>query len=109
MMIAVANGPCYGGGMRIAPGASLARDDLIVCIVAETTKLELLRQFPKVFRGAHVGHPRVMLWSGRTVRVETSGGSDIFADGEFCTQAPAVCTIGSQRLRLLLPDSVAAW
>jgi diacylglycerol kinase (ATP) len=108
-MVAVANGPYYGGGMRIAPTASFSDGRLTVCIIRETTRPELLRQFPKVFRGAHVGHPKVMLAQGKTVRVETRHGDEIFADGEFCSQAPAICTIGSQKLRILLPDSVASW
>lgn len=69
MMVAIANGVSYGGGMRVAPMATLDSGRLEVCVVGEVSKPEFLRAFPKVFRGTHVTHPAVTMLSGRVVRI----------------------------------------
>ena len=107
MMVAVANGPCYGGGMRIAPSASVSDGRLTVCIVRETSKRELLAQFPRVFRGTHVSHPNVIVRDARTVHIVAPAGGEVFADGEPCGILPVECRIGARRLRVLMPDTGA--
>jgi len=61
MMIAIANGPAYGGGMRVAPEARLDSGELEICIVGEISRLAFVRAFPRVFRGTHVTHPAVTM------------------------------------------------
>ncbi|HYG60065.1 MAG TPA: diacylglycerol kinase family protein [Symbiobacteriaceae bacterium] len=69
MLVAVANGPQCGGGMRIAPGAR--RDDglLDVCIVGGMSRTELVRILPGLYRGEHVNHPKVRMMQGREVHL----------------------------------------
>jgi diacylglycerol kinase (ATP) len=107
MMVAIANGPCYGGGMRIAPSASLNDDHFTVCIVRETSKRELLAQLPRVFRGTHVNHPGVVVRKVRVIQVLAPAGSEVFADGEPCGVLPVECRIGARKLRVLIPDDGA--
>jgi diacylglycerol kinase (ATP) len=105
MMVAVANGPCYGGGMRIAPRASMRDGQVDVCIVKAVSKPTLVRQFPRVFRGSHTSHPAVITLSGRTVSVTTDRDQDLYADGERVGCTPAVVTLADQQLRVLIPPS----
>jgi diacylglycerol kinase (ATP) len=107
MMVAVANGPCYGGGMRIAPSASIHDGRLTVCIVRETSKRDLLAQFPRVYRGTHVNHPGVVVRDAREVRITAPAGPEMFADGEPCGILPVKCCIGTEMLRVLMPDAGA--
>jgi diacylglycerol kinase family enzyme len=67
--------------------------------------LELLRQFPKVFKGTHVTHPRIMMVSGRKIKIISDEERDLFADGEHAGRLPAECTIGSQTIRVLAPSN----
>ncbi|HEY4898720.1 MAG TPA: diacylglycerol kinase family protein, partial [Candidatus Nanopelagicaceae bacterium] len=80
MMVCVANGSSYGGGMKIIPHAR--RDDqlLHVMVVDRVNPLRLLLVFPRVFFGTHVHHPKVHFYSGKKVHV--SGKAKAFADGE---------------------------
>lgn len=103
MMVTVANGPYYGGGMKIAPMAVMDDEQLDICIVKEISKWELLKTFPKVFNGTHISHPKIMLKSGRRVRIISDESREIFADGECVGRLPAECTIGSQTVRILSP------
>ncbi len=106
LMLAVANGPCYGGGMRMAPGAVMDDGKLDVCLVEALPKLELLRNMPKVFRGTHTTHPRVTVARASSIAVSSVEPKEIYADGEFVGTTPAVWEIGEHTVELLLPTEV---
>ncbi|MBM4307282.1 MAG: diacylglycerol kinase family lipid kinase [Deltaproteobacteria bacterium] len=103
MMVSVANAPFYGGGMKIAPEAVMDDGLLDICMVKEISKFELLRQFPKVFKGTHVTHPRIMMATGRKIKIVSDEERDLFADGEPAGRLPAECNIGNQTIRVLAP------
>lgn len=104
MMISVANAPFYGGGMKIAPQAVMDDGMLDICIVKEISKFELLRQFPKVFKGTHVTHPRIMMATGKTIKITSNEARDLFADGEHAGKLPVECTIGTRTIKVLAPS-----
>ena len=60
------------------------------------SRLELLRVFPTVFRGAHVDHPAVSVHTARVVSV-TAPASVAYADGERLGELPvsAECVPGA--------------
>jgi diacylglycerol kinase (ATP) len=103
MMVTVANAPFYGGGMKIAPQAIMDDGILDICIVKEIPKWELLQQFPKVFKGTHISHPRIMMKTGHRIKLISNEPREIFADGEYTGSLPAECTIGDQTVRVLSP------
>jgi diacylglycerol kinase (ATP) len=87
MLVVVANGPSYGGGMRVAPDAQFDDGLADVVILHEISTTEFLKVFPKVFRGAHVNHPAVEIIRGRTVTLEADG-IVAYADGERFAPLP---------------------
>jgi YegS/Rv2252/BmrU family lipid kinase len=103
-MVAVANGPYYGGGMRIAPAAVMDDGAFDVCVVGRVSRGRLLREFPKVFRGAHTERPGVIMRRGRVVGVATDEPREIFADGELAGSTPAVWSFDWRAMRVLLPE-----
>jgi diacylglycerol kinase (ATP) len=74
---------------------------LDICIVKEISKGELLRQFPKVFKGTHIFHPRVIMKTAKTIKIVSDEHRDIFADGEYVGALPAECTIGNQTIQIM--------
>ena len=82
MLVAVGNSPQYGNGMRVTHRAELDDGLLDVCFVRSVGKLRLLRLFPVVFRGGHIGMREVEYVRATRVRVETDPVSEVFADGE---------------------------
>ena len=58
MLVAVGNGPSFGGGLRIAEGAVLDDGFLDVVVIKPMSKLELVRTYPKLFKGTHTTHPQ---------------------------------------------------
>ena len=89
MLCAVANGIGYGGGMRVAPRARYDDGLLDVCIVGACGRAEFLSAFPRVFRGAHLNHPKVSYLRGCTVRIECDPPQPVLIDGELDTMTPA--------------------
>jgi len=87
--VVVANGRYFGGGMHIAPDAT--PDDALfdVIIIGDVSKLELLVQVPRVYRGTHLSHPKVGAYRCRSVRVESAQRLILQADGEYVGEAPA--------------------
>jgi diacylglycerol kinase (ATP) len=73
MLVAVANGPAFGGGMRVAPDASYGDGLLDVVILHRVSRAEFVRVFPRVFKGTHINHPQVEIRQGRRIRLEAAG------------------------------------
>ncbi len=105
MLAAVANAASYGGGMRIAPRASMADGLLDLCLVRDMSRLKLLRCFPEVFSGKHLRHPEVTYFQATRVRVEADRPLDIFADGEFVGHTPADVELHPGALRVVAPGT----
>ena len=99
MLIAVANGISYGGGMKICPGSDL-RDGLFDLMILEpVSKFEFLRVFPKVFKGTHISHPRVKILRGRKIRIHAEAIA--YADGERIGHLPISAEI--------IPKALKTW
>lgn len=107
-LVAVGNGPSYGGGMRMCAGAAPDDGLLDVTVVADCSRTTLLRVFPRVYRGTHLGHPRVTSHRVRTVTLEADGVTG-YADGEPLGALPltAECVPGAVRVLVPPPDTPA--
>jgi diacylglycerol kinase (ATP) len=101
MMVAVGNGSSFGGGMRIAEGALLDDGLLDVIAIAPMGKLELLRTFPKLFSGTHIGHPKVRHFPARTVTI-AAPGIVAYADGERIAPLPLTVEVVPAALNVLV-------
>lgn len=102
-MVAFANGPTYGGGLRIAPAADLADGQLDVCFVRQMGKARLLRLLPRVFSGRHVETPKVEYFKTARLRLETEVPLDVYADGEFVCRTPVEVSVVARGLRVIAP------
>jgi diacylglycerol kinase (ATP) len=100
MLVAVGNGPAYGGGMRVTPDASFDDGLLDVLILGKISTFEFLRVFPKVFKGNHVSHPAVQILQARSVRLEASGIVS-YADGERFAPLPMTMEVVPGALTVL--------
>ena len=81
MLVAVGNGPSFGGGLRITEGALLDDGMLDVVIIKPMSKPMLIRTYPKLFKGTHVTHPQYEHHLARSVTVAAPGIVS-YADGE---------------------------
>jgi YegS/Rv2252/BmrU family lipid kinase len=101
--VAVANTGMYGGGMRLAPDASVTDGLLDVVTSATTSRLTFLRALPKVFKGTHVDEPSVTVRTATTVLLDADRPFRVFADGDPVATLPCQVTVRPGALRVLLP------
>ncbi|MCW2808907.1 MAG: diacylglycerol kinase [Marmoricola sp.] len=102
MMVAVGNGPSFGGGLRITEGAVLDDGLLDVVVIRPMSKLELVRTYPKLFKGTHVHHPDYRHHHARKVTI-AAPGITAYADGERIAALPLTVEIAPLALRVLVP------
>jgi len=86
MLIAVANGRSYGGGMLVCPDADIADALFDVMVLHPVSKIEFLKVFPRVFKGTHVTHPAVEIVRSSSVKI--SADAVAYADGERIGSLP---------------------
>ncbi|MFI1190916.1 diacylglycerol kinase [Streptomyces californicus] len=98
-LVAVGNGTTYGGGMRICAGAEMDDGLFDVTVVGECTRTELLKVFPKVYKGTHLDHPAVTVHRASSIEL-AAAGTTAYADGEPMGPLPltAICVPGAVRV-----------
>jgi diacylglycerol kinase (ATP) len=103
MMVALANGPYYGGGMKVAPEADLSDGLLDVVVIQEVPLLRFLSQFPRVFRGTHVSDPAVKCYRGRSVTIDGDADTYVMVDGEPRGTLPVRVAPAGAALNVVVP------
>ena len=99
MLIAIANGLSYGGGMKVCPAAQLQDGLLDIMILAPVSKFEFIRIFPSVFKGLHITHPAVSIVQGRSIQITADAVG--YADGERIGNLPLNVSISPNRMKVL--------
>jgi diacylglycerol kinase (ATP) len=100
----IGNNTSYGDGVRIAPRARLDDGLLDVCIVPAMSKWELVRWIPRTYRGKHLAHPRIVYFQARSVTLNSPARLELFGDGEFLQELPAIVEVVPRALRVVVPS-----
>jgi YegS/Rv2252/BmrU family lipid kinase len=103
--VVVANGCCFGGGMRIAPDAQLDDGVFDVVVLPALGRVRTLAAMPSVYRGRHIRQPGVLVRRASTVRVEPLDDRPLLFDieGEQIGRAPATLTCLPAAIALCAP------
>ncbi|GGO82792.1 diacylglycerol kinase [Wenjunlia tyrosinilytica] len=99
-LVAIGNGPSYGGGMRICSEARLDDGRFDITVVGRCGRTALLRVFPRVYKGTHLDHPAVTVHRAATVRL-TAPGVTGYADGEPLGALPLTAETVPEAVRVL--------
>ena len=98
--VIAANGAYAAGGMRIAPDASPDDGQFDVVLIGDVSKLDFMTTFPKIYRGKHVGHPKVDVLKARSVSVTAETPLPVVLDGEQPGTTPVRFEILPRALKL---------
>ena len=101
--VAIANSGMHGGGMLLAPAASLYDGCFDVVMIAAMSKLRFLRLLPGVYRGVHVEAEEVTLLRAQTVELDAERPFTLFADGEELATLPATVRILPAAVGIMAP------
>jgi diacylglycerol kinase (ATP) len=99
---AIANGPRFGGGMRMAPEARVDDGVFDWVVVPAMSRLALLRKIPLLYRGSHLRDPQILRGRGEVIEARaTNGRVRIDVDGEALGALPARFEIVPNAIALL--------
>lgn len=101
--VLVANGVFAAGGMKVAPDAVSDDGLLEVVLIGDISKPDFLTTFPKIYRGTHVGHPKVEVLRAARVSVDAAAALPVVLDGEQPGTTPATFEIVPRALTLRVP------
>ena len=102
--VAVANSGAYGGGMMMAPDASLQDGLLDVVLVGQASRLRFLRLLPTVFKGEHVQQANVQVIRAQQVEVGADRPFLMYADGDPIAGLPVALRCLPAALRAIVPQ-----
>jgi YegS/Rv2252/BmrU family lipid kinase len=102
--VAAANSKAYGGGMLMAPDASLNDGLLDVVIIPALPKVRFLRLLPTVFKGEHVNEPGVEVLRVPEVTISADRPFTMYADGDPIAELPATVRAVPGAVRVLVPE-----
>ena len=78
----VANGPRLGGGFLAAPQARYDDGEMDICIATDIHRREVAGLIPKLMKGRHTNHPKIIMDRAANVTIESDYPLPCQADGE---------------------------
>jgi diacylglycerol kinase (ATP) len=123
-LLVAANGRFAGGGMMLAPGAVVDDGLLDVVLTDGATRIDVIKELPRIQRGGYLKNPKVSCFRARSVLIENCGGKTppkgtpraaaalapgstnslpIDIDGEAAGFTPAKLTVLPGRIRFSSP------
>ena len=91
MLVAIASGKSYGGGMQVCPDADFQDGLFDVLLLKPIPVREFIRVFPRVFSGKHISHPAVEIQRCSSITLESNAIA--YADGERIGPLPITATV----------------
>jgi len=103
LLAAALNTPTFGGGLRLAPDASLEDGSLEVVMIDMLKKREVLALIPRLLVTGELRTNRVARFRTGAVRFSASGAPWFQGDGELLGKSPVEIGVMPKALRMLAP------
>lgn len=101
-LVAIGNGPQYGGGKLMTPAAKMDDGVFDVTVVGPVSRATLARLAPTLPRAGHIGHPAVQQYRAKEVTL-AGAGVIAYADGERVAALPIRTRCVPSALPVLVP------
>ena len=103
LLVAIANGRYYGGGMLAAPDARLNDGEFDVCVIGKMSRLKILMFFPKFIKGEHGTFKEVEFFKARSISINSYTEFPQNIDGEVSIAKKVVCDIIPGGVKVIVP------
>ena len=103
LLVSVLNTPSYGGGVRLAPGASTDDGLLDLVILENLSVLEILSLLPRLFSRGTLKTNQLRRLHVKCVRIETDPPCRFHGDGEILGTTPVEISIVPQACCIIRP------
>ncbi len=100
--LVISNSKYTGGSMKIAPMADTADGKVDAVVFNEVNRREILDIFSKVFKGTHIDHPRVKVFSGTTMSFHAEPQQLLMADGDLLGMTPMTLRVLPKEISLFV-------
>ncbi|MDB5099171.1 MAG: uncharacterized protein JWM80_3592 [Cyanobacteria bacterium RYN_339] len=104
LLLVIANGRCFGGGMHVAPEARIDDGALDFVAVQQRSLPELVLAFPRLYAGTHMHLPMVESGRGQRIHVDAARPLLLEIDGEQPGTTPATFEVLPAAIRVVAPD-----
>lgn len=103
LLVAVANGIAYGGGMKVAPEASVEDGLLDVTIIEKMPRWKIPLELPKFIKGEHKKIKYIEKFKCESVTIETDKAEPINMDGEIIGTTPVTFSVKKNAINVFAP------
>jgi len=91
-----------GKGMQMAPLARLSDGLIDLIIVRKVPRIKLLKLFPKIFSGRHIGDPAVDYRQVKEFSIIPEENKQLNIDGEVVGSTPALVKVLPSEIEILV-------
>jgi YegS/Rv2252/BmrU family lipid kinase len=103
LLLAVANGQCYGGGLKIGPSASVSDGLFNVVIINRIPKWRILIELPKLKRGELDKISVLEQFTCSELTITSNQPYRLNLDGDIDGQTPATFRLAPKALKVFCP------
>lgn len=104
LLAVAANGPYYGGGFTVAPGARLSDGRLTLSIYRRFSKFELMRHFLSISRGKYHYSPKIETYHAAELVLDSIAPLPVHLDGKPYGVSPVKVTSLHRALKVFAPQ-----
>ena len=105
LLLAVANGKYYGGGIPIAPSASVNDAWAHVYMVKELKLRRILQLIPKLFKAKHEKESDVEVYKAHQIHIQSNEKFRVNIDGEIIETNEVEMEVVPKALEVIIPAS----
>lgn len=103
LVLGILNTPSYGGGLRLAPEASLEDGRLDLVLLENLGAFEIARILPRLAASGEIRTKRIQRICVTGARIETEQPSAFHADGEIIGMTPVEIAVVPRAMRVWRP------
>ncbi|MDO4567657.1 MAG: diacylglycerol kinase family lipid kinase [Clostridia bacterium] len=107
LLIAVANGTHFGGGMNVSPASDPFDGYFDVCLIRSISFPLFISLLPQFVKGKHIGKKPVEYFKTKRLAVSSSVEYELNLDGELKSVTPALFEIEESAIPMIIPAQ--AW
>ena len=100
--VIIAHGNYFGGGINIAPKADLYGDKLNLILLKDFSKMGIILNLIKAYKGDHLSHPLVESYLAEDIKISSDEKVELELDGESLGSCEAEFKISKKELQILI-------
>ena len=104
LLLAVANGRFYGGGMQVAPKADLEDGLFDICHIRDVSIIRRLFLFPRLIKGKHESIEQVTFYKVEKVVLQSATEISLNVDGEIFREKEFIFELMPKAIKIIVPE-----